>query len=172
MDQKKIGKFLKQLRKEKGITQQNLAEVLGVSGRTVSRWETGFNMPDLDLLIEIADYYDVEIREILDGERKSEIMDKEMKETVLKVADYSNYEMRKLSRRMSYLFIVGTASLLMYFLLLMLGVEDTFTEGFVAGALLGLAEGTLIVGVLYTTGALVKFNAFKKRMLKRSGLIQ
>ena len=99
-------------------------------------------------------------------------MDKEMKETVLKVADYSNYEMRKLSRRMSYLFIVGTASLLMYFLLLMLGVEDTFTEGFVAGALLGLAEGTLIVGVLYTTGALVKFNAFKKRMLKRSGLIQ
>ena len=71
MDQKKIGGFLKQLRKEKGITQQNLAEVLGVSGRTVSRWETGFNMPDLDLLIEIADYYDVEIREILDGERKS-----------------------------------------------------------------------------------------------------
>ena len=110
MDQKKIGGFLKQLRKEKGITQQNLAEVLGVSGRTVSRWETGFNMPDLDLLIEIADYYDVEIREILDGERKSEIMDKEMKETVLKVADYSNYEMRKLSRRMSYLFIVGTNS--------------------------------------------------------------
>lgn len=41
MDQKKIGGFLKQLRKEKGITQENLAEVLGVSGRTVSRWETG-----------------------------------------------------------------------------------------------------------------------------------
>lgn len=167
MDQKKIGAFLKQLRKERGITQENLAEVLGVSGRTVSRWETGFNMPDLSLLIEIADYYDVEIKEILDGERKSEIMDKEIKETVLKVADYSNYEMRRLSRRMSYLFIVGTAALLLYFILLMADAGDTFMEGFPAGVLLGLAEGTLIVGVLYTTGLLAKFSGVKKRVFKR-----
>lgn len=92
MDQKKIGSFLKELRKEKGITQEQFAETLGVSGRTVSRWETGSNMPDLDIIIEIADYYDVELREVLDGERKSESMNKEMEETVLKVADYSNEE--------------------------------------------------------------------------------
>lgn len=41
MDSKKIGAFLKRLRSEKGITQEQLAEILGVSGRTVSRWETG-----------------------------------------------------------------------------------------------------------------------------------
>ena len=76
MDQKKIGGFLKVLRKEKGITQEQLAELFGVSGRTVSRWETGTNMPDLDLLIRISDYYNVEIKEILDGERKSESMNK------------------------------------------------------------------------------------------------
>lgn len=42
---------------------------VGVSGRTVSRWETGSNMPDLDILIQIADYYEADIREILDGGR-------------------------------------------------------------------------------------------------------
>lgn len=78
MDLKKIGQFLKLLRKEKGITQEQFAEIIGVSGRTVSRWETGANMPDLDILIQIADYYEVEIREILDGERKGEKMNKEM----------------------------------------------------------------------------------------------
>lgn len=92
MDQKKIGSFLKELRNKKGITQEAFAEELGVSGRTVSRWETGSNMPDLDILIQIADYYDVEIREVLEGERKSENMNKELEETVLKVADYSNKE--------------------------------------------------------------------------------
>lgn len=47
MNPKEIGAFLKQLRNEKGITQEQLAEILGVSGRTVSRWETGTNLPDL-----------------------------------------------------------------------------------------------------------------------------
>ena len=81
MDQKKIGAFMKQLRKEKGITQETLAERLNVSGRTVSRWETGFNMPDLDILIQMADFYQIEIRELLDGERKSETMNKELEES-------------------------------------------------------------------------------------------
>ena len=51
MDLQKIGTFLKELRKEKGMTQEQLAEKLNVSRRTVSRWETGNNMPDLDLLM-------------------------------------------------------------------------------------------------------------------------
>ena len=52
MNQKKIGSFLKELRKEKGITQEEFAENLNVSGRTVSRWETGVNMPDISLLVD------------------------------------------------------------------------------------------------------------------------
>ena len=71
MDQKKIGSFLKELRKEKGLTQEQLAELVYVSDRTVSRWETGSNLPSLDILIRISDYYNVELSEILDGERKS-----------------------------------------------------------------------------------------------------
>ena len=99
MDIVKIGKFLQELRKEKGLTQEQLAEKMNVARRTVSRWETGSNMPDLDILIELADYYEVDLREILSGERKSEHMNKELKETVLQVADYSNEEKARLMRR-------------------------------------------------------------------------
>lgn len=92
MDLKKIGGFLKEVRKEKGMTQEQLAETLGVSGRTISRWETGANMPDLSILIVLADYYGIEIKDILDGERKSEVMDHELKETLSKVAGYSELQ--------------------------------------------------------------------------------
>ena len=92
MEQIKIGSFIKELRKEQNLTQEELAEKFNVARRTFSRWESVSNMPDLDFLIEMADFYDVDLREILDGERKSEKMEKELKETVLKVAEYSNSE--------------------------------------------------------------------------------
>ncbi len=52
MDSEKIGRFLKELRKGKGLTQERLSEKLGVTSRSISRWENGVNMPDLDLVIE------------------------------------------------------------------------------------------------------------------------
>ena len=98
MNQIKIGVFIKELRKEKGLTQEQLAEQFNVSRRTVSRWETGSNLPELDILIEMADYYEVGIRELLNGERKSEDMNKELEETVLKVAEYSNEDKIKVKQ--------------------------------------------------------------------------
>ena len=68
MDQQKIGAFLKELRKEKNITQEQLADEMRVSRRTVSRWETGSNMPDLDILIDLSEYYDVDLKDILNGQ--------------------------------------------------------------------------------------------------------
>lgn len=90
-----IGEFLKELRKEKELTQQQFAEILNVSNRTVSRWENGNNMPDLDVLIYISDYYEIDLRELLDGESKSEKMNKEFEETILKAVDYTNTEAEK-----------------------------------------------------------------------------
>ena len=97
MDQIKIGGLLKDLRKEKGITQEQLAEKFNVSNRTISRWETGNNLPDLSTLVELADFYDLDIKEIIDGERKSENMNSELKETLNKVADYSKMEKTKIA---------------------------------------------------------------------------
>ena len=99
MNQQKIGEFLKHLRKDKGLTQEQLAEQFYVSSRTVSRWETGSNMPDLDLLINLADFYDVDIREIIDGERKSENMNNETKDTLKKVAEYVAEEKKKINNK-------------------------------------------------------------------------
>ena len=98
MDQSKIGAFLKSLRKEKGLTQEQLAEQMSVSSRTVSRWETGSNMPDISILIELADFYEVDIREILNGERKSEIMTEETREVLTKVAEYTDADKQKLMK--------------------------------------------------------------------------
>ncbi len=94
MDQVRIGAFLKTLRKEKELTQEQLAEQLRVSGRTVSRWETGSNMPDIGMLVELAEFYDVSIPEIINGERKSENMDPKTKETAIAMAEYSQVTAR------------------------------------------------------------------------------
>lgn len=95
MDNVKIGSFLKALRKEKGLTQEEVAVKFGVAGRTVSRWETGSNMPDISMLVELSEFYGIDVRELLDGERKSESVDKEIKETLEKVADYTDTEKEK-----------------------------------------------------------------------------
>lgn len=95
MDMQKIGAFLKHLRKEKGLTQEQLAEVFNVAGRTVSRWETGSNMPDLSMIIQIADFFDVEVKEILNGEKDGKKINYELKETLEKVADYNKAEKEK-----------------------------------------------------------------------------
>ncbi len=94
MDQVKIGSFLKELRKEKNLTQEKLAEQLSVSNRTVSRWETGSNMPDIGMLVGIADFFGVSIPEIINGERKSENMNQETRETAVAMAEYSRKEVK------------------------------------------------------------------------------
>ena len=68
MDQIKIGEFLRELRKEKNQSQEQIAERFGVSSRSVSRWENGNTMPDISIMIELADYYEVDLRDLLSGE--------------------------------------------------------------------------------------------------------
>lgn len=90
MEQIKIGSFLKKLRKERKLTQGEVAEKLNVSSRSVSRWETGNTLPDISILIELSEFYEVDIKEILDGERQSEDMNDETTELMNKVVDYTS----------------------------------------------------------------------------------
>src|SRR5574344_326738 len=77
MDYKKTGDFLKSLRKAKGFTQEQVAYKLMVTPKTISKWETGEGMPDINILPSIADFYGVTVDEILRGQKKLE--DKEQK---------------------------------------------------------------------------------------------
>ena len=114
MNQQKIGLLLKTLRKEKNLTQEALAETLNVSSRTVSRWETGSNMPDISLLVELSEFYQISIPEIIDGERKSEKMNQETKDIAVKMAEYSknklNMEKMKIINALLMLFGIFTVS--------------------------------------------------------------
>ena len=98
MDQKKIGNFLKELRKEKNLTQEQAADKLGVSGRTISRWETGAYMPDISLIVDIAEMYDVDVRDIINGERKDINMNSEVKDVAMKMADYSTMQTNSIKK--------------------------------------------------------------------------
>ena len=68
MNQEKIGKFISSLRKEKNMTQLDLAEKLNISDRAVSKWERGINLPDASLMIELSKMFNVTINELLNGE--------------------------------------------------------------------------------------------------------
>lgn len=81
MDQEKMGKFIAQLRRERGMTQEGLGERLGVTNKTVSRWETGRYMPDVDKLLELAGLLGISVNELLFGERL------ETREKLVKRAD-------------------------------------------------------------------------------------
>lgn len=69
MNQEKIGKFIAKCRKDKNITQEQLAEKLGVSYKSVSRWENGKNMPDYSILKELCNILDIDVNEFLSGEK-------------------------------------------------------------------------------------------------------
>lgn len=166
MDQKKIGSFLKNLRKEKELTQEQLAEHFNVSNRTVSRWETGSNMPDLSLLIELADFYDVEIREIINGERKSEKMNQEEKETMTLVADYAENERNILLKRLRNFSIVGLVAMIVLVVLMVSNIHLPVVD-YIRGVSFGLAFAALLVANFYSTGVLAnirKDQAGRRRM--------
>ena len=156
IDQIKIGRFLKELRKERELTQEQLAEKFGVSSRSVSRWENGNTMPELGILVELAEYYEVDIKEIIDGERKSESMEKEEKETLRKVADYTEVEKKLVVRRKCIVTFVGT---LMFALCIMIGYivfptlpEDSFLRSD------GLWLGIGVLGLVVLWGIVIREN--------------
>lgn len=151
MDQKKIGAFLRALRAEKGLTQEQLAEKMLVSSRTVSRWETGANLPDLSVLLEIADFYGVELRELLDGERRTHTMEESTKQdtrdTLQIAAGYSAEVNRRITRNLNWMAWLGVAAFALYGALEVCGLAAEgwtmnladFALGGAFGILLGLA---------------------------------
>lgn len=107
MDQEKIGKFIQELRKEKKLTQQELANKLNVTDRAISKWETGRGLPDLSLIKPLCEELNISINELLSGERlnKKEYNEK-LEENIEKTIEYSNKKIRNIKDKIKICSII------------------------------------------------------------------
>ena len=84
MDQVKIGKFIAQCRNEKNITQEELGEKLGVTNKTISRWENGHYLPDIEMMQLLSKEFSISINELISGEKINDLDYKEKAEEIFK----------------------------------------------------------------------------------------
>ena len=99
MDQEKIGKFIAKCRKDKKLTQEQLAEKLGITKNAVSKWERGISLMDLSLLQPLSEILEISVTELLNGEAIKENEINTKSETVLlNTIDYTSKEMKKIKR--------------------------------------------------------------------------
>lgn len=107
MNQEKIGKFILECRKNKKLTQSELAEKLGVTDKSISNWENGRNMPDLSLFKSLCDILEISINDLISGEivSKDDYQDK-FEENIISTIDYTN---KKISEKNNIIGILLTS---------------------------------------------------------------
>ena len=150
MDQSYIGQRLKTLRKEKGLTQEQLGERLGVSSRSVSRWENGVNLPDFDLLLELCRLYGVSLDELLKGEKRT--VSEETEQALTLAAEYTSEQQRRLIRRLHILAWIGVIGWIVFLAVYLLGLDQIGWAENLASFAAGLAFSEAVI-LLFFTGA-------------------
>ena len=113
MNIEKIGKFIKELRNEKNISQNELSEEMHVTRQAISNWENGKAIPDSDILLLLSSYFEVSINEILSGERNTS--DSNLQDITLQLIDENNSKKRKI-KRILFTSTILITSLLVFFL--------------------------------------------------------
>lgn len=100
IDKQEFGRFVSQLRKEKGLTQKDLASILVISDKAISKWETGVSIPDVGMLIPLSETLGVTVTELLQCQRNPspEPMESEAVEDLLKTAIAYSDEEQKINR--------------------------------------------------------------------------
>lgn len=150
MNQEKIGLFIAKCRREKNMTQEDLAEKLGVSNKSISRWENGKTMMDISLFEPLCNELDISIIELLNGER---INDK--KKDKLYTKTLINYSNKVGSRNkqviLTILFIMSLMPMLLYQFGGMRGVQE------ISGLIILLSPITIVSIILFFLGIWFKF---------------
>ena len=107
MDQEKIGKFIASCRRKKNITQQELAEKLGVSDRTIGNWENGRNMPDLSLFKPLCNELDITLNDLMSGEKVNEKEYQEkLEENIINTINYTNKKIKNRNNLIGLILII------------------------------------------------------------------
>lgn len=126
MDTVKTGKFLKELRKGMGLTQEQLGEKVGVTNKTVSRWETGSYLPPVECLEMLSDIYGVSINEIVSGQRLSaEQFAQAAEENLSSALEMNDARRRAAEKRLMLTLLASTAIAMAIILLIPLGNGET-----------------------------------------------
>ena len=148
MNQLSIGKFISQKRKEKNLTQAELAEKLGVSNKTISKWETGKCMPDYSIIQSLCQELGITVSELMDGEDKEpdsfRTYDEEQMLDII-------CRTQTLENQRTMLFGVVLISLGIAMGALSFNVRGSNVRDFMSGLLLGLALVEMMAGI-YITG--------------------
>jgi len=122
MNQEKIGRFIAKLRKQSELTQEQLAEKLGITKNAVSKWERGLGLMDLSLLIPLSDILGVSVTEILNGEKiDNDEMNSKSEEILIDTISYSSKEIKRLEKNRFL-----TMLLVIFIIILLVIFIDTF----------------------------------------------
>ena len=109
MDQEKIGKFIKEERKNKKLSQEELGELLGVSNRSISKWETGVSLPDISLFKPLCEVLDISYNELLSGERLNKTNYQErLEDNLSNVISYASKKDNKFNGALILLMVLST----------------------------------------------------------------
>ncbi|MCI9051653.1 MAG: helix-turn-helix transcriptional regulator [Lachnospiraceae bacterium] len=152
MNQIMIGRFIAMKRKEKNLTQEQLAEKLGISNKTISKWENGKCMPDYSIVKPLCQELGITITELMDGEVKENnsirIFDEQ--QIIDMLERIQRLEKQKQSLFGIMLIIMGIA---------MIALSQSFSgtnfQDFISGLILGLSVGEMLTGV-YIIGRTIK----------------
>ena len=133
MDLIKIGKFISNKRKEKNITQEQLAEKLYITDRAVSKWERGLSLPDADKMLDLCNILDISVNELLNGEKiDMKDLNKKSEELLVELAKQDELKNKKLMTSMWTILITST---IFYVGILLLAVI-TLEEGIILGTII------------------------------------
>lgn len=168
MDQVKIGKFICELRKEKNMTQEELAEKVGVTCKSVSRLENGVTMPDISILMLLAEILNCTVQELLNGRRmkRDELM--ELKGTLENLIEYESHEQIKKDKKTNKYIFLGNMFLLVA-LMKDMCFESIFPENigeFISGFFYGLSITFSLIGA-YNNSHNISFCEKKKQIIKK-----
>ena len=128
MDNLKFGNFIKELRKEKNMTQKELAEKIGLTDKAISKWERGLSFPDITMLSSLAEVLDVDVSEILNGERgKEKITKEDIEKKIEEAIEKVTLRKEKRERRIKILKrIIGIISAILFVLFSLLQIGYLF----------------------------------------------
>jgi transcriptional regulator with XRE-family HTH domain len=126
MDQIKIGKFIAEMRKEQNLTQIDLAEKLGISNKTVSKWECGNGMPDYSVMEGLCDILQINVNELLSGERlPSKDYNKKAEENMMSLIQESSVNQKREKRELflAVLTTIGILAVVIWNIIVFEGME-------------------------------------------------